>query len=52
MAKPAALLVHSIGGNATNWDPVLAELRDLFAANEVDGRIHVLYTTELYYRQW
>lgn len=33
-------------------EPMLAELRDLFAANEVDGRIHVLYTTELYYRQW
>lgn len=31
MAKPAALLVHSIGGNATNWDPVLPLLREVNA---------------------
>lgn len=33
-------------------EPMLAELRNLFAAHAVDGRIHVLYTTELYFRQW
>ncbi len=33
-------------------EPMLAELRDLFAAHEEDGRIHILYTTELYYRQF
>jgi SAM-dependent methyltransferase len=33
-------------------EPMLAELRDLFAAHEVDGRIHIHYTTELYFRQF
>lgn len=31
MARQAALLVHSIGGNATNWDPVLPLLREVDA---------------------
>lgn len=33
-------------------EPMLTELGDLFAANEVNGRIQVLYTTELYFRQF
>lgn len=33
-------------------EPMLAELHDLFVANEVDGRIHVHYTTELYFCQF
>ena len=33
-------------------EPMLAELHDLFAAHEADGRIHIRYTTELYFRQF
>lgn len=32
-------------------EPMLAELAELFAENEEDGRIHVLYTTELYFQR-
>ncbi len=33
-------------------EPMLAELHDLFVAHAVDGRIHIHYTTELYFRQF
>ena len=33
-------------------EPMLAELAELFAANEEDGRIRFLYTTELYFHQF
>ena len=33
-------------------EPMLAELKDLFTANAVDGRITFTYVTELYFRQF